>query len=230
MRNGQGYATAIFRVFLLLGVFGPGAARADFVIYDVSVDTAALSGQGGNLDFQLNPGGLGAAAANATVTSFQSIGGILSPSSIVTGNASGSLPGTLMLDNGTAFNDIFQGFTYGSSFSFVLTLSGPAIGSSGGVFGSSFALSLYDAAGVTPLLTTDPNGSVLTINLNTNGTTSVETFPQSPTNSTPVATATPAVSAVPEPPAIVLLAAGLLAWLTASRCWRWRVVVHLPLS
>jgi hypothetical protein len=121
---------------------------------------------------------------------------------MLTGDATGSLPGTLILDNGTAYNDAFQGFTFGNSFKFLLTLSGQAIDNPGGTFGSSFALSLYDATGTTPLLTTDPNGSVLTVNLNASGSTSVETFPQSSTNSMPVAVAT---SAVPEPSSLILL-------------------------
>ena len=114
--------------------------------------------------------------------------------------------------NDTAYNDAFQGFTYGSSFSFGLTLSGLALTNPGGQFGSSFALSLYDAAGVTPLLTTDPNGSVLTVNLNAPGTTSGVTFLQSPTNNAPVASAILA-STVPEPPSLVLLSLAILGLL-----------------
>jgi hypothetical protein len=123
----------------------------------------------------------------------------------------------LTLDNGTAFNDLFQGFTYGSSFGFDLTLSGPAVGGTGASVGSSFALSLLDATGITPLLTTDPNGSVLTINVNPDGSTSVLTFPQSPNNLTPAAGAELVGAAVPEPASLVLLATGLPAGLVAWR-------------
>jgi len=179
------------------------------VTYQVSVNTSALDGQSGNLDFQFNPGGLGSEPATATVTNFQTLAGILSQAAMLTGDASGSLPGTLTLNNGTAYNDVFQKFSYGSSFDFALTLSGPALDSPGGSSGSSFALSLYDAAGLTPLLTTDPNGSVLTVNLNVSGTTSVLTFPQSSTNSTPAAS----VSSVPEPSSLVLFGLGVLGLL-----------------
>jgi hypothetical protein len=206
----------------LLGILGPGPSRAGSVTYDVSVSTSSLSGQPGNLDFQFNPGGLGALVATATVTNFQTAGGIPAPSSTLTGDASGALPGTLTLDNGTAFNDVFQGFTYGTSLSFDLTLSGPALGGPAGTFGSSFALSLYDAAGITPLLTTDPNGSVLTVDLNADGTTSAQLFPQSPTNSTPAASASPVGAVVPEPSSLVLLVSTLPAGMVVLRRLRGR--------
>jgi len=155
---------AVLTLLLLVEVAsGPGSVRAGSVTYLVDVNTNAIAGQAGNLDFQFNPGGLGSEFATTTVTSFQTSGGLLSQPATLTGDASGSLPGTLTLDNGTAYNDVFQGFTFGSKFDILLTLSGPALNSPGGSSGSSFALSLYDAAGVTPLLTTDPNGSVLTV-------------------------------------------------------------------
>lgn len=180
------------------------------VSYNISVDTSSLNSQSGYLDFQFNPGGSSAESANASVTGFQSIGAILAAVAIDTGDASGSLPGTLTFDNGTAFNDVFQGITLGSSFSFDLTLSGPAIDSPGGTFGSAFAVSLYAADQVTPLLTTDPYGSVGTINVNAAGTTAAEVFPQSATNSTPAGTVTPEFSsATPEPSSLVICASTL---------------------
>ena len=49
--------------------------------------------QGGFLDFQFNPGDSSAEAATASVTLFQTVGGILSQPAILTGDAAGSLPG-----------------------------------------------------------------------------------------------------------------------------------------
>lgn len=202
---------------LLLGGLGPRVALAGYVAYQVNVDTSGLTGQAGNLDFQFNPGGFDAEAATATVTNFQATGGVVSQPAMLAGDAAGALPGMLTLDNGTAYNDVFQGFTYGQGFKFLLTLSGPALDSPGGTFGSSFALSLYDAAGVTPLLTTDPNGSVLTVDLNADGTTPAVTFPQSPTNGTPAVVAT---RVVPEPASLTLLVLALAAMLSSKELSR----------
>ncbi len=201
----------------LLGVVGPKTAHADLV-FNVSVDTSSLSAQSGYLDFQFNPGDSSALSATANVTLFQTAGGILSQPAILTGDAAGSLPGTVTLDNGTVYNDAFQGFTFGDSFGFTLTLSGPAVDTPGGTTGSVFALSLYGADEITPLLTTDPNGSVATIDLNADGTASVFTFPQSPTDSTPAASVT-VLNAVPEPSALtmVLLASSLQVGLIVFR-------------
>jgi hypothetical protein len=193
-----------------------GTAGASFMTYHVDVNTATLNGQAGNLDFQFNPGGSSAEAATATITHFLATGGSLAPTITLTGNATGLLPGTLTLGNSTAYNDAFQGITFGSKFSFDLTLSGAALDQPGGTFGSSFALSLYDAAGTTPLLTTDASGSVLTVNLSTSGLTAAQTFPQSATNSTPAAQAS-SVSTVPEPSSLLLLASALPAATIAAR-------------
>jgi len=198
--------------------FVPNPARAGSTSYLVSVNTASLSGQNGYLDFQFNPGGTGASAASATVSAFTTDGSLQpgAPLNGVSGDVSGALPGALVLRNTTGFNDYFDGFTYGNAINFSLTLSGPAVGTSGSV-GSAFAFSLYDATGSNPLLTTDPNGSVLTVNVNPDGSTSVETFPQSPTNNSPVASA----SAVPEPSSLMLflstVPAGLALWVRMKR-------------
>jgi hypothetical protein len=192
-----------------------GSARAGSVTYNVSVNTSSLNGGSGYVDAQFNPGGSGALPANATVGGFTSDGSfeLLAPYNGVMGSVSGTLPGPVTFTNNTAFNDYFEGFTFGNTINFALTLSGPAVGNSG-LVGSSFAFSLYDATGNNPLLTTDPNGSVLTVNVNPNGSTTALTFPQSPTDNTPVATVTLLSTTVPEPTslALALLPAGLAVW------------------
>src|SRR5579872_3440952 len=92
-----------------------GTARADFIV-DVTVDTSSIKGSNGYLDFQLNPGGGTAEALKAVISQYQQTQGSLASTSLNTGDAVGTLPASLTLDNGTAFNDIFQGTTFGTSF------------------------------------------------------------------------------------------------------------------
>ena len=221
MRTQRFVRTAVFWTFLLLGPLGTGLARANSITYQVNVDTSSLNGSSGYLDYQFNPGGAGAGQGSVTIISFSPVGNLNpgDPNNSVSGDVTGSLtgaPSPLTLNNTSAFNDYFEGFTYGNGISFDVTLSGPAVGSSGPV-GSSFAFSLYDSDGTTPLLTTDMNGSVLTINANADGSTSVATFPQSLTNDTPAGSA---VSTTPEPSSAVLFVTALpaaLAFLRFSR-------------
>src|SRR5262249_51862810 len=134
-------------------LFSP-IASADPITYDVSVDTSAISGTAGSLDFEFNPGPLVTQAASLQILNFSS-DGTLAGSPALTGDVSGALPGTVTFDNGTAFNDYFEGFTYGSTLSFQVSLFGPALSSPDGTStsGSSFAFSMFsDAAGTIPAL------------------------------------------------------------------------------
>jgi hypothetical protein len=118
-----------------------------------------------------------------------------------TGDVSGPLPATLTLDNGTAFNDYFDDFTFGSTLSFEVSLYGPALSSPDGVStsGSTFAFSMFsDPAGTVPVLTSDTtDGFAFTVGVNLDGTTTGNNF--SPETS--VGTA----NAVPEPSGVVLI-------------------------
>jgi len=122
------YTAAVLTLFLLVEIASSsGVVRAGSVSYLVDVNTSAIAAQAGNLDFQFNPGSASAESATATVTNFQSVGGVLSQTATLTGDASGSLPGTLTLNNGTGYNDVFQGFTYPIAYTWegegTLTLS-----------------------------------------------------------------------------------------------------------
>ncbi len=122
----------------------------------------------------------------------------------------GALPGTVTFDNGTAFNDYFEGFTYGSTLSFQVSLYGPALSSPDGVStsGSAFAFSMFsDPAGTMPALTTDTtDGFAFTVDVNLDGTTTV-------TNFSAQTTVVPVTPAVPEPGTLPLMAAGIGLWL-----------------
>src|SRR4051812_29667388 len=109
--------------FLLFLCFGT-ALIASPVSFQLNVDTSSISGTGGNLDFQYNPG------PNITDPSFITIdfltpGAQLNGVRQITGAVTGLLPASLRIDNTTAFNDYFEGFTFTNALSFRVTFDGP---------------------------------------------------------------------------------------------------------
>jgi hypothetical protein len=130
-----------------------GPVRAS-VSYIITVNTSAVAGTTGFLDFQFNPSNITSQAATATVAGFS--GGGPFGAAQNAGNVTGTLvlPGTLVLTNSTPLNESFQAFTFGQSFSFELTLSGPAVDTPNATAtaGSSFGIGLYNSAKM-PILT-----------------------------------------------------------------------------
>jgi hypothetical protein len=165
----------------------------------VIVDTSFISGTAGSLDFQFNPG-LVFQAASLQILSFAS-NGTLAGAPSLTGDVSvAPLPATLTFDNGTAYNDYFEGFTYGSSILFDVSLYGPALSSPNGASTSTFAFSMFsDAGGTTPALTSDTtDGYAFSVDVNLDGTTTV-------TNFSSQTSVYPANSAAPEPSSLILM-------------------------
>lgn len=204
MEKVAGLLTALF-------LCSASSAIAAPITYDVSVNTSSISGIAGSVDFQFNPGPLVTQAASLQILNFTS-NGTLAGGPVLTGDVAGTLPGTLTFDNGTAFNDYFEGFTYGSTLSFQASLYGPALSAPDGTStsGSTFAFSMFsDAAGTMPALTADTTeGFAFTIDVNLDGTTTVTNF-SAQTTVVP-ATAPPTV---PEPGTLVLMAVGIGIWL-----------------
>jgi hypothetical protein len=190
------------------------------IIYDVTVNTSSISGTAGSLDFNFNPGPLVTQAASLQILNFTSDGTLVNCAANVqgfcsTGDVSGLLPGTLTFDNGTALNDYFDGFTFGSTLSFQVSLFGPALASPNGTAtsGSAFAFSMFfDPAGTIPTLTTDTtDGFAFTVSVNLDGSTTV-------TNYSAQTSVQPASSSVPEPSSLTQLGTatiliGELLWL-----------------
>ena len=187
----------LFTALLLVAV---GSARANEVTYDVTVNTSSISGTAGSLDFQFNPGPSVTQAANLQIQNFASDGAL--GTSVLTGDVSGTLPGTVSFDNGGSFNDYFTGFSYGNTLSFQINLFGPAVTSPDGTStsGSAFAFSMFsDSLGTVPVLTNDlVDGYALTANINLDGTTTLS-------NSSSQLTLGP----TPEPGTILLFGSGL---------------------
>ena len=190
------------------------------ITYDVAINTSSISGTAGSLDFNFNPGPLITQAASLQILDFTSDGTLVSCAANVqafcpTGDVSGQLPATLTFDNGTAFNDYFDGFTFGNTISFAVSLFGPALSSPGGATsGSTFAFSMFsNPAGTVPVLTTDTtDGFAFTVDVNLDGTTTV-------TNYSSQTSVVPQTGSVPEPSSMPLVLAGLMfvTWLRRSR-------------
>jgi hypothetical protein len=193
----------LIAAFTLLFCF-VSVASAD-VVYRFSVDTSSISGTSGSLDLQFNPGPLVSQAASLQILNFASNGTLAGGPSLIGDITGGPLPATLTFDNGTGFNDYFEGFTFGSNLLFDVRLYGPAVNSPDGTStsGTTFAFSMFsDAAGTIPALTTDlTNGFASMVDVNLDGTTTVTNFSLQTTISP--------VSAVPEPSSLGLLAACL---------------------
>ena len=165
----------------------------------INVDTSLLAGQSGWLDFQFNPGDVDAPPATATVAAF-STNGSTTGLSTLTGDVSGDLNNGIALGNSQYFNDLLQGFSFGSMLSFSLnwTMPNPVPGASG----SAFSLSFYDA-NFNSLLADPVWGAALVTNLKGDGTMEVLA------KSAPVSISTTAPAPVPLPGTLGLLLAGV---------------------
>jgi hypothetical protein len=187
-----------------------GSAAAASMVFLVTVNTSAVNGNSGFLDFQFTPEASTSQAAIARMSNFNADGGALvfnlnSPQ--VTGDVlGGPLPAPLTFSNATAVNEVFQQFTFGSLFSFVLSLSGPALSSPNGTAaGSTFGVGLFDSSGQIAILTNQASGTGFagTVDVNLDGTTTATSFPTG-SGGPPVVT----FQALPEPGTMLLLGLG----------------------
>jgi hypothetical protein len=201
-------------------------ASAGSISYDVTVDTSSISGTAGSLDFNFNPGPLTTQSADLQILNFTSDGSLADCATNIqgfcpTGDVTGTLPGTVTFDNGTAFNDYFDGFTFGSTISFDLSLYGPALSSPDGTStsGSTLAFSMFsDAGGTMPVLTSDTtDGFAFTVDVNLDGSTTVNNF-----------SARTSVSSTPEPSGVILIGTALACFAVRDRLRKRKVRVRSP--
>ena len=148
------------------------------VTYRVTVNTTSINASVGFLNIQFNPINASSKTATAKLSNFSgaAAGAVLLP---LRGNVTGTLPGTVTLINSSPFQERFQRFTHRNSFSFLLTLSGPAIDNPNGAAnaGSTFGLALYDS-NEQPILTGQgaATGFAGQVEINPNGSTTPTNF------------------------------------------------------
>lgn len=135
------------------------------VSYHVDVNTAALTGTSGYLDWQWNPGTNAAPLAEATLSDFASDAS-LQPGAQIDGAVAGSLPGPLVFSNAAVLNAFLLPVIFGQALQFDLSFYAAEAGPPD--VGTLFSFALLDQ-NLDPLLAGDPNGIVLGIDFNTEG-------------------------------------------------------------
>jgi hypothetical protein len=172
-------------------VSGAGAAVAG-PTYHVSIDTAALGTGTAYLDLSL--GALeGAAPVSATLSHFTGVFGDFTDR---VGASSGTVDGSVVLDNSETWSDLFQEIVLSGLFSFDVSFDGSGSGSGAG---TTFGAALF--------------GGDMSTNLGLPGyLVQIDLLPGvddvlSPANA--YASVTPAVTDVPEPGELAMLLTGL---------------------
>jgi hypothetical protein len=164
-----------------------GTAQAAPQVYHVEIDTTALSGQDGYLDFLF----LGLESAAPVQARLSNFSGDFTAQSFALGQAGGTVDTLLSIGNGAAWNEFGQWAHLGGAFSFDVRFDYAAATGAG----ATLSIALLDA-GLNYLGAT---GDVATFAL----------LPGSGATAS-VNAAYASVSAVPEPAAFLMFAAGLL--------------------
>ncbi|MBZ5584660.1 MAG: NF038129 family PEP-CTERM protein [Acidobacteriia bacterium] len=197
-----------FRFAILILALASVASANVAILRYAYLDTSLISGETGAVEFQFNQGLNGSQAATVEILDFAYHGALLAHDPDIGGVAPGSLlPGTVTIDNSDPLlNSYYHNFQFGNWISFWMRFSGPAISSPDPSFtsGSAFALILW--SGGEQQLTTDTSGNLFTMDINLDGTASVNDFSENGVAS----------FETPEPGGLALLGAPLLG------LWLWR--------
>lgn len=199
-------------------ILAPAASPADTFNFHVDLNVSSLFGGANSpffLDFQLNKG-TNSFANSVTLSNFVFTGGSASGSATSFGLATGSMGASITLNDDTtnAFNELFQGFTAGTThIQFDVTLSQNAPGGQA----DGFLVSILDSQEFNPAIaTTDfTSSSMITVPIGAaNVLGDVQTF----TSTSPAgATATVSQAAVPEPSSVMAIIGGVGCLMTLRR-------------
>lgn len=146
-------------------VFALPALGQAAVSFHLDVNTALVAGTSGYLDLQWNPGTAAAPLAEATLSDFAA-DAMLQPGAQIDGAVAGLLPGPLIFSNTAVLNAFLQPVVFGHALQFNLTLDAAEAGPPD--VGTLFSFALLDQ-NLESLLASDPSGTVLGIDFNTDG-------------------------------------------------------------
>ncbi len=156
---------AIAATLCTLCFYAPARAQ----VYDVTLDTSSLLGTGSTLTFDLISGG-GTQSNTTSILDFSTDGTLL-PGGVNSGSVSGALPGTVILNNASFFNELQQGITLGSTIS--LQVNATTNAPSSGSLPDTLSVFLLDPTASYSLInTTDPTGANSLLTLQIDGTPS----------------------------------------------------------
>jgi hypothetical protein len=198
-----------FMALLVAAVAGaPAPARAASSTWEILIN-ASQAGltptTSGNVDLTLNAGSQPPSpTVSARVFGLATdgmVGGVTAGSGTPAGDVSGLLPGTVLMDNGGANNELTQDYVVGSFFDVFVTLSGSDIGNPSVPVGTTFSVTVYDAAG---------NAATGQLLVNQDGSVTPQWSPDSGVMVIPA-------TLVPEPSSAVMAGLGLVAIAGISR-------------
>lgn len=187
---------------------------SQFMVFQVNatsltatIDTSSIAGTDAQLAFDFLAGD-GAVLNSVTISNFLS-DGTLGGASLI-GSASGSLPGTVTLQNTGFFNEALQSILLGNSISFNFTLTENLDPSA--TIPDAFSVFLLDSSGSTLFPTTDPTGAdaLFAVDIDGTSTGNLNVYLADSGITSPVTWSVNSSSTVPEPSVIFLLAAGLI--------------------
>jgi len=188
-------------------LLGATTSHASSFLFHIDVNTTPLMGNANgpfSLDFQLNDGSAAGGDANNAVTlsNFNFGGGTVSGDPTLLGGATGNLSSSITITDSAFGNEIFQGFTPGSTLGFEVSITRNV---DSGVTPDSFSFAILDS-NLSNIPTTGGGDSLATLDLNSTSlnVSNVQTF-----SSTGVDTGGVTVAAVPEPSSVAMVGLGM---------------------